>query len=256
MIALIGAIFLASVLGSFHCAGMCGAFLAIATGADRTAGFRRGAALQAAYHGGRLISYTCLGAAVGAAGQLVNVAGRFAGLRTAAAILAGAAMITFGITTLLRSKGVAIHHLRLPESWLKLMRRGHQVAMDRPPMIRAFGIGLLTTMLPCGWLYAFAVTAAGTGSPLRGATAMAAFWAGTLPALLTVGAGVRGVLGPIGRRLPTLTIIGLIAAGIFTLTGRAALDPSALARKVQARSAVANTAQTPVCCESHDELCH
>lgn len=259
MIALIGAIFLASVLGSFHCAGMCGAFLAIATGADRTTGWRGAAMLQGAYHVGRLVSYATLGAAVGAAGQLVNVAGALAGMRPLAAILAGAAMVAFGITALLRSGGVGVRHLRLPQSWLNLMQRGHRLAMGRPPLVRALAIGLLTTILPCGWLYAFAVTAAGTGSPARGVIAMAAFWAGTLPALVAVGAGIRGLLGPLGRRLPTLTVLAMVAAGVLTLTGRAALDPAALVRKVQANSstsvstAVPSADQTPACCDLHDD---
>lgn len=256
MIALVAAIFLASVLGSFHCAGMCGAFLAIATGADRAFGWRRAAILQAAYHVGRLVSYASLGAAVGAAGRLVNVAGALAGVRPVAAILAGAAMMTFGITALLRSKGVAIRHIPLPPRWLDLMRRGHQMVIGRPPLIRALGIGLLTTLLPCGWLYAFAVTAAGTGSPLRGTIAMIAFWAGTLPALVAMGAGVRSLLGPIGRQLPTITMIALVAAGLWTLTGRAQLDPSALSRKAQARSVLQNPASKPACCDSNDSSCH
>ena len=258
MIALIGAIFLASVLGSFHCAGMCGAFLAIAIGADRLSGWRRAAMLQGAYHAGRLISYASLGAAVGAAGHLVNLAGAMAGLRPLAAVLAGAAMISFSITTLLRSGGVSVRHLRLPRSWLNLMQRGHRFAMNRPPLPRAFAIGLLTTMLPCGWLYAFAVTAAGTGSAPRGAIAMVAFWAGTLPALVAVGAGIRGLLGPLGRRLPALTVLAMVAAGVFTLTGRAALDPVALVRKVQANAtstaaAVPSSDRTPACCDLHDD---
>ena len=249
--ALIAAIFLASVLGSFHCAGMCGAFLAVAIG-DRTAGWQRAATLQAVYHLGRLTSYVALGAAAGAAGRLMNLAGALAGIRPIAAALAGAAMIAFGAITLLRARGWQIKHMGLPQSWLNLMQQGHRVAMDRPPMIRALSIGLLTTLLPCGWLYAFVVTAAGTGTPLRGALAMAAFWAGTLPALIAVGAGIRGVLGSLGRRLPTLTVIALVAAGLFTLTGRAALDPAAVARRVQTAQSGLPTTQTPPCCDIHD----
>ena len=77
MIALIGAIFLASVLGSFHCAGMCGAFLAVASGAPGGRA-KRQVLLQGAYHAGRLVSYTALGAAAGAAGGLVDLGGTLA----------------------------------------------------------------------------------------------------------------------------------------------------------------------------------
>jgi sulfite exporter TauE/SafE len=259
MLALIAAILLASVLGSFHCAGMCGAFLAIASGAPG-GGTRRQAMLQGSYHLGRLLSYTALGASAGAAGKLINVAGALAGFRPAAAALAAFTMIAFALVMLLRARGVSIGRIGLPESWLALMRIGQRAALDRPPVVRAILIGLFTTMLPCGWLYAFAVSAAGTGSALRGAVAMAAFWAGTLPVLVALGAGIRGALGAVGRRLPTLTIIAMLAAALYTLTARAALDPLALITRTKGDTAALETGCVPVslhvgkpaCCESHD----
>ena len=253
MIALIGAILAASLLGSFHCAGMCGAFLAVATG-DPRSGWKRHALLQSAYHGGRLASYTALGAAAGAAGGLANLAGTLAGLRPLAAILAGAAMIAFGVITFLRTRGLHVTRVPLPQRWLALMQRGHRLAMDRPPVVRAGLIGLMTTLLPCGWLYAFVVTAAGTGSAARGAIAMIAFWAGTVPALVAVGAGVRRVLGPVGRKLPVLTSLLIVGAGLYALSGRAAADPTRLAGRLSAthsNSAVPDHRSSP-CCEAHD----
>ena len=59
------------------------------------------------------------------------------------------------------------------------------------PLPRALSTGLLTAFLPCGWLYLFALKAAETGSPLRGALFMIAFWLGSVPALVLVGAGVQ-----------------------------------------------------------------
>ncbi len=210
---------------------MCGAFLAIATG-DTTAGKRRQVSLQSAYHLGRLLTYTLLGAAAGAAGGMLNLATTLAGLRPIAAALAGGMMIVFALIALLRHQGVHIDRLPLPAFWTNLLHRGHRAAMNRPPRLRAFSIGLLTTLLPCGWLYAFAITAAGTASPFLGALAMAVFWAGTLPALIAVGAGLRAFLGPIGRKAPILTCIALLAAGLFTLSGRLLLDPATLLARI------------------------
>jgi sulfite exporter TauE/SafE len=259
MLALIPAIFLASVLGSFHCAGMCGAFLAIASGAPG-GGARRHVILQGSYHLGRLVSYTALGAAAGAAGKLINVAGAMAGFRAAAAILAAFTMIAFALITLLRTRGISIGRFGLPPSWLALVRIGQRAALDQPPVVRALMIGLFTTMLPCGWLYAFAVSAAGTGSALRGAMTMTAFWAGTLPALVAVGAGIRGALGTFGRRLPTLTIVAMLVAALYTLSARAALDPLALVHWMERNrrtaslesSSVPLSLEKPACCEGHD----
>jgi sulfite exporter TauE/SafE len=242
MIAMVSAILVASLLGSMHCVGMCGAFVALAVGESR--GWRA----AAAYHGGRLISYVLLGAIAGAAGTLMNVAGAMAGIRPIAAIFAGATMVVFGGIMLLRLWGVRIAHMRLPASWSRLVSRISMKAMNRPLVIRAGMIGLATTLLPCGWLYAFAVTAAGTASPLQGAAVMAIFWLGTLPALVVVGAGVRGLLGPIGKRAPALTSLLLVIVGLYTLIGRSMLDPLAIAQRVQNKAGMTATTQPAACC--------
>ena len=77
--------------------------------------------------------------------------------------------------------------------------------------------GLITGLLPCGWLWAFAISAAGTGSPVVGAMLMIAFWLGTVPAMV----GVLGLAGPVvarvRARLPLVTAFALIALGLATL---------------------------------------
>src|SRR5581483_1669212 len=106
--------------GSFHCAGMCGAFLALATGSpDKAApgGWKTPAACQAAYHLGRLVTYVALGAAAGAAGRLLNLAGALAGLSRAAAVVAGATMICFAAVAFLRARGVRVRRMSMPGPW-------------------------------------------------------------------------------------------------------------------------------------------
>jgi sulfite exporter TauE/SafE len=244
------AVFAASLLGSLHCAGMCGAFITIAVGlpSGEANGWRRAAAIQSAYHVGRLISYTLLGAAAGAAGSLLNLGGALAGIRTLALAFSGAAIATFGTVSLLRASGVNIGRLHLPPAWTRRVSRLSATAMSRPPIVRAGVIGLLTTLLPCGWLYAFAVTAAGTGNALTGAATMAAFWAGTLPALAAVGVGARKLAGPLAKRLPVVTAIVMVVVGGWMFLGRSGLDAVALARTAQART---TAAETPACCVDH-----
>lgn len=254
MMALIGGIFVASVIGSLHCAGMCGAFVAIACGqmdpAQRS--LRRAAVLQIAYHGGRLLTYMTLGALAGAAGRLLDLAGSLAGLQPIAATLAGAVMIAFGLAALGRLSGLRIMTPQAPRFMSKLLGSAHRAAMRYPPTGRALLIGLLTTLLPCGWLYAFVATAAGTASPLWGALAMAVFWAGTLPMLVAIGAGARSMLGAFGQRLPAAMCFVLVAAGLYTILARGALDPRALAESVGAQQ-VAHQAPDPLaappCCQ-------
>lgn len=220
MIALVSAVLVASVLGSLHCAGMCGAFLAIALAdTGSTSAWR----LQAAYHGGRLITYTVLGAVAGLIGATINLAGATAGLNRAAAGLAAATLIVFGTITLLRLWGAHVPRVPLP-AWLRhAATAGHRAAMHLTPGRRAMAIGLMTTLLPCGWLYAFVLVAAGTGHPLFGAVSMAVFWVGTLPVMISLGVGLRTITGAAGRWMPAVTAIALIGMGVWSLAGRMSL---------------------------------
>lgn len=247
MTALIVAVFVASLVGSLHCAGMCGAFVAIASGGD---GNHRWL-LQAAYHGGRLVTYLAMGAAAGAAGQLLNLGSTMAGVQPVAAALASAFMIAFGLVTLMRLWGWSIASLRPPQFMTKLLHLGHRKAMNYSPAARALLIGLLTTLLPCGWLYAFVATAAGTAHAATGMLTMAVFWVGTLPILVAIGAGVQRIFGAMGRHAGAVSAVLLMAVGLYTLVGRSMLDPVAMAKQVYpaaTKDGIARHNDVPPCC--------
>ncbi|MEM1354790.1 MAG: sulfite exporter TauE/SafE family protein [Planctomycetota bacterium] len=228
MLALVAAVFVASVVGSLHCAGMCGAFLAFATA--ETGGKPVGKArLSVAYHGGRLVTYTLLGMAAGAAGALLDLGGSLAGFSRVAALLAGSVMIGFGVVALMHALGRTTMRMPAPKWMQKMLSMGHRAAMGFTPTRRALTIGLLTTLLPCGWLYAFSAVAAGTASPLWGGLTMAVFWAGTLPVMVSLGLGLQKATGAVGRKLPLATAVLLIAVGLWSLLGRAGLDAQAFA---------------------------
>lgn len=244
MMALVAGVFVASVLGSLHCAGMCGAFLALAVapvgdqdGAGRATRVARHARLQLAYHAGRLATYVVLGMIAGAAGSVLDMGASMVGLQRGAAALAGATVAIFGAATLLRLQGVRVPRMPVPGVMRRAATSGHRRAMDLPPFWRAGTIGLLTTLLPCGWLYAFVVSAAGTGSWSMGALVMAVFWLGTLPVMVSLGAGLRAATGALGERLPTVTAVALIALGIGALSGRVPMIGSITPERMSAWSA-------------------
>lgn len=222
MIPLISAILFASLLGSLHCAGMCGAFVAFAV-TGGAANPRQRAALHTAYHLGRLLVYVSLGAAAGFAGAAIDLAGSLIGLQRIAAVSAGALMMAAGIMTILRLRGVRLAHLGVPRAFERRLLAGHRFAADRPPIVRAALTGLLTTLLPCGWLYAFVITAAGTAHAGAGALAMTAFWLGTLPVLVAVGTLAQRATGALARHLPVVTATLVTAIGLFTVIDRAGL---------------------------------
>lgn len=255
MIPLIVAVLTASILGSLHCAGMCGAFVTFAVtggGADASTQAR----LHAAYNLGRLAVYAVLGFAAGSLGAAFDLAGALVGLQESAAVLAGALMVVAGVVTIMRVNGVRLPGVRVPRAFESWLSSGHRAASMMTPTLRAMSIGLLTTLLPCGWLYAFVITAAGTGDPWMGVLTMAVFWMGTLPVLIGVGAAARRVTGALGARMPTITAGAVIVVGVLTVVNRARLV--GLTERMLDDSTAADTAERierigespPPCC--HD----
>jgi len=221
-------VFVASVVGSLHCIGMCGPFVAFYSGADGSGGARR-LLSHAAYSGGRLLTYTAFGLAAGAVGAALDVAGSLAGLQRVAAIIAGVTMILWGVFALLQIRGVRIFKHGSGKGRIAgVLRRGFSLVSNKPPVVRAGVVGLLSGFLPCGWLWAFVVSAAGTGSSLKGAAVMTAFWAGTVPALLAVGLGAQLVSAPLRRHVPALTALLLVGLGLYAILGRPASVDAAI----------------------------
>lgn len=219
---LIVAVLVASVLGSLHCAGMCGPFLLFAVGTDDQTP-RRGLSVHAAYHLGRLCTYITLGIIAGAIGRALDLGGSAVGLGRVAAILCGALMVGFGVVATMRVLGARVPKLGAPKAIQALVMRGHRVAFALEPTQRALMVGLLTTLLPCGWLYAFAVMAAGTANPLLGGLTMAVFWVGTLPVMISLGVGLRELSGPFRRHVPLVTSVMVVVVGLATVLGRTRL---------------------------------
>jgi sulfite exporter TauE/SafE len=207
----------ASLVGSLHCAGMCGGFVAFYTGA----GGRRQGLGHAAYNIGRLAAYATLGALAGALGAALDLASAPAGIQRGAAVLAGALIALWGTRTLLETAGVRMARLEPPAALRGAVARGVAAVAARPPATRALVIGLLTGLLPCGWLYAFIVTAAGTGDALRGAGLMAVFWLGTLPVMAGLAVAVQALAGSLRRWVPAVCAVAMIVVGLLAVAGRA-----------------------------------
>lgn len=229
----------AGLLGSAHCIGMCGGLIAVAS--DGASGFKQRAVVQAGYQAARLSSYVALGAVAGGLGRALDLAGKAAGLGEAAAVLAGVTMSLWGLLAILEATGALKRKLPafrlLPASALAWLGSARQ----RPPLLRAVLLGGASALLPCGFLYAFALAAAATGSPLGGALVMMSLWLGNLPALLGFGLLLAGALSRLRRHIPLLSAASVLLLGIFTLNSRvnvpafaAASVTSALPKKAEA----------------------
>lgn len=206
----------ASLMGSLHCALMCGGLVAI---------LPRKPGLTPLFHLGRLAAYAALGMAAGSAGSVLDLAGARAGLGRIAALVCGALVLLFGLTALLASQGVRLPGTSLGAGFTQRLA-GFALRVERPVQ-QALLLGVSTAFLPCGWLYAFVLSAAGTASPLAGGAVMVAFFAGTLPSLLGVGFLLPRLVAPLGRHLPVLSALLLVGLGLFSIVHRANLPEEA-----------------------------
>ncbi len=210
MSALIASVFVASLLGSVHCAGMCGGFVcSYAPGAPARA--------HAAYHGMRLAAYLALGVVAGSLGAGVTHAGELLAVRHAAALVAGALMVLWGVATLLAARGVRVPFVTVPAPAHGALQQIVRRSATWSPSGRAAAFGGMTALLPCGWLYAFVVTAAGTGSVPRAMLVMGVFWLGTVPALLAVAGGVQRLTARWRAVVPTVTAASIVLMGLLTI---------------------------------------
>jgi sulfite exporter TauE/SafE len=241
---------------------MCGPFIAFCVGADRNSPARH-AAVQCAYHGGRLVSYALLGTIAGTLGAAANWGGQVLGFQKTAMIAAGAFMVLFGAIALARVLGLRIGAAGVPKPLAIAFGRAQAFVRDRDPVTRALVIGLLSILLPCGWLYFFVIASAATGGPLTGALAMSAFWLGTVPALAAIGIGVQTLFGPLRRHVPAAMACLLLIVGIFVTIRALEVDANAALPAVESEDLSAEAAKqmvgadgaefVPPCCAGETE---
>jgi hypothetical protein len=180
--------------GASHCVAMCGPFvlaqtstrLAAVDAAHMSEWSRAGGALLVPYHLGRLVTYAALGtlaaSLAGGLGTLPGLGWLSAALLTVAAL----AFLGYGLARLdlLPARLAAPSAGGTAGAWLS---RWSAPLFTHPVGWRGFALGLVLGFLPCGLLYGALAAAAASGSALGGLFAMAAFAAGTVPALVAVG---------------------------------------------------------------------
>ncbi len=196
----------ASLLGSAHCAVMCGPLSTVAA---------EGVPASTAYHLARLAGYASLGAAAGWLGRTAFDP-RWG---VAAAWLASAALAAALIALGLRAWRGEPASFGAPLLFSSLARRAASAA-GRGSIAFAASCGVLTALLPCGWLHSFVLGAAATRSPGAGALVMVLFWLGTVPALTAGAAALKRGLGLAGARAPRLAGALLVGAGLAVVAQR------------------------------------
>ena len=191
--------FIAGLVGSVHCAGMCGGIV----GAFSMAAPRRtfpvavlaanapplaldGAVRVLSYNAGRIGSYMTAGAlAGGLLGGVRQLAGA-APLQLGAYWLANLMLVALGLYLMNAWHGLARLESVGQLLWSRLQPLTRRLLpVDHPA--KALALGALWGWLPCGMVYSMLASAMLSGSAASGAAVMLAFGMGTLPALITMG---------------------------------------------------------------------
>jgi hypothetical protein len=178
------ALFFAGFFGAVHCIGMCGGVVtALVFGLHGR--FPLWLALWV-YNAGRLLSYVLAGMLMGGLGGMVHHLADWHVTRQIAALLNGLFMIAMG--GYLAGRWLWFRRLETWGGllWQRLAPYSRRLLPLRS-VAQAFLLGMLWGWLPCGLVYSALLACLTTTSALEGGVWMAAFWLGTLPALLLAG---------------------------------------------------------------------
>jgi sulfite exporter TauE/SafE/copper chaperone CopZ len=202
-----GMLFIIGLVTSVHCAAMCGGInlsqcLPPGAGAGGGMGVLRPSLL---YNGGRVLSYTLVGAAVGGLGSVVSFSGPMEGV---VQLIAGLFMVVMGLNMLGVFPGLRRFSLRMPRFFARRIDAEREAG--RNPLL----VGLLNGLMPCGPLQAMQLYALSTGGPLRGALSMFLFSLGTTPLMFGLGAlgsflGKKGTARIMKGGAVLVTVLGL-----------------------------------------------
>jgi uncharacterized protein len=195
---LLGAAFLTGLLGSVHCVAMCGAFAASCTRVPRG---------LPAWHAGRIGTYALLGALAGAAGRLLP------GPPWLPAAVAAGLLLWFALAL----AGLVPEPRLIPRGLTSAA--GRAAGTPSPAAQAAFGVA--NGFLPCGLVYSALSIPVALADPARGALAMIAFGAGTLPALSVAALGLRRLVMTSMWRRRVLAVL-VLATGAWAIWTRAA----------------------------------
>ncbi len=204
--------FMTGLLGSGHCAGMCGALVA---------GFfmkteKKSAWPYLSYHFARITMYTLVGitaALLGIALISTGLLGRIQGFL----------QVGIGFFVIILAMGiVGISPWQFSMKFMptKILNKVFMAAAKRGSVLGASMGGLLNGLMPCPLTFAMAVNATSAPSPAEGGLMMLALGLGTLPTMLVV-TFAFGKLGTKARglMLKGAAVIMLIMGGLTMYNG-------------------------------------
>lgn len=171
--------FMAGLLGSGHCLGMCGALV---SGYFMKAGPSKRYLPYFIYQLARIGVYTLVGFAAAALGVALVSRGMFGKAQSILQMVIGTVVIilALGILGWIPFQGAV---RLLP---MTLLRKGYAQSRTRGPILGAMIAGVLNGLMPCPLTFAMAVKATSATTIMEGGLLMLTFGAGTLPTMLFI----------------------------------------------------------------------
>ena len=186
---------------------MCGGLVGALSLSD--AGQKGGWPFHLLYNTGRITTYTSIGGVVGWFGSALAYTDRFRLVTRSLMLGSDIFIILVGLGTAGLFTWLNASKLDFPGPML-FITNAVKGLRHLPPALAALPLGLMFGFLPCGYLYAVAITAAQSASVSTGAFMLLAFGVGTAPSLLLFGGATHWLSGQ--ARAWMLRVAGLAVA--------------------------------------------
>ena len=187
---LVAGFFVAGFIGSWHCGVMCGPMSCFLASKKQLL----------PYQIGRMISYVAAGAFAGALSQFLVQS--YDWLKYASITLISILLIANYLSQ--------NHNIKVPRFLTKIYFKNKENGLV---------LGLLSVILPCGWLYSFIVSALAARSTTTGALVMFVFWLSTLPALSAAQLLMKKLIDQNDLKRQKIASTVLLLASLYSLFG-------------------------------------
>lgn len=201
---MVAAAFLLGLAGSLHCVGMCSPLAMAVTRISRPALISK-----ALYNGGRIFTYSIMGAVAGAVGGMFD----FLAIQKAFSIFVGTGLVIFGVSGFRSFHIPQVSPLMLQAT--QAIKKSFGSLLKRKTRSAVLVLGIANGLLPCGLTYmavAYSMTATG---PMEGFVYMLLFGAGTLPAMVGLQLGLSPLMNRFNLSLPRMNAAILIFVGVL-----------------------------------------
>lgn len=204
--------FLVGILGSAHCAGMCGPLaLALPVSQSGRGRFLLGRLL---YNVGRIVTYAGLGVFAGLVGR-----GMFlSGTQQVVSVVLGVFLLVAAIVPVVGKNvlplGGVLARLSAP------VQRALGTLLQRSSLFALFVLGLFNGLLPCGLVYVALAAALTTGDLVSAILFMVGFGAGTVPMMFVIAVLGKQLQGGMRKTLARLMpVFAALVALLIILRG-------------------------------------